>query len=81
MGPLLPGDGRRDQAEGLARTRRAVRDGPDDSRSRLTEVCLGQLAPFIDDSHHTHPTDRIYDLSIFKVERFARLALRIGVTV
>ena len=49
MGPLLPGDGRRDQAEGLARTRRAVRDGPDDSRSGLTEVCLGQLAPFIDD--------------------------------
>ena len=49
MGPLLPGDGRRDQAEGLARTRRAVRDGPDDSRSRLTEVGLGQLAPFIDD--------------------------------
>ena len=26
-----------------------MRDGPDDSRSGLTEVCLGQLAPFIDD--------------------------------
>ena len=32
-------------------------------------------------SHQTHPTDRIYDLSIFKMRRFARLALRIGVTV
>ena len=38
------------------------------------------LGPFAR-SHQTHPTDRIYDLSIFKMRRFARLSLQMGVTV
>ena len=32
-------------------------------------------------AHQTHPAGRMYNLSIFKMRRFARLALRMGVTV